>query len=98
MTTAAIKHLRAQKAFIGTAAVHKDGLYIDRDLELPTKRALIKAADHIVVVATSSKMNHSALVHLMEFDSVNTLVTDAPPPPEIARALTHAKVEVIVAD
>lgn len=98
MTTAAVSRLRAQKAFIGTAGVHENGLYVDRDLELPTKRALIGAAEHVVVVATRNKMNHSALVHLSDFGAVDTLVTDAPPPPVISEALANANVAVIVAD
>ncbi|MDQ0213481.1 DeoR/GlpR family DNA-binding transcription regulator [Arthrobacter bambusae] len=98
MTVAAVTRLRAQKTFLGVAALHADGLYVDRDLELPVKRALIRAADHVVVVATSGKMNHPAIVHLMDFDAVDTLVTEAPLPPAIAKALAGANVRVITAD
>jgi DeoR/GlpR family transcriptional regulator of sugar metabolism len=94
----AIGRLRAQKAFIGAAAVRVDGLYVDRDLEVSTKRALIGAADQVIVVATSGKMDHPAVVHLMDFAAVDVLVTDAPPPAEIARALDHAGVTVLVAE
>ncbi|MGM9471343.1 DeoR/GlpR family DNA-binding transcription regulator [Pseudarthrobacter sp. YS3] len=97
MTLAAVNHLRAQKAFMGVAALHADGLYVDRDLELPVKRALIQAADEVIVVATSGKMNHSAIVHLMDFNAVDVLVTDAPVPAAIAKALERASVRVIVA-
>ncbi|WAH98243.1 hypothetical protein [Arthrobacter sp. MMS18-M83] len=82
----------------GIEALHADGLYVDRDLELPVKRALIRAADHVVVVATSGKMNHLAIVHLMDFDAVDTLVTDSPLPPAIAKALARANVRVVTAD
>lgn len=98
MTVAAAKKLRAQIAFVGVAALHVDGLYVDRDLELGTKRALINAADRTVVVATASKMNHPAIVHLMDFEQVDTLVTDTQPPAPISRALAAANVQVIVAE
>jgi DeoR/GlpR family transcriptional regulator of sugar metabolism len=97
MAVASISRLRAQKAFIGAAAVRPDGLYVDRDLELAAKRALIRAADEVIVVATVGKMNHSAVVHLMDFSPVDLLVTDAEPPQEIAAALDQAGVKVLVA-
>ncbi|WP_336856484.1 DeoR/GlpR family DNA-binding transcription regulator [Sinomonas albida] len=97
MAVASISRLRAQKAFIGAAAVRPDGLYVDRDLELAAKRALIRAADQVIVVATAGKMGHSALVHLMDFSPVDILVTDAPPPPEITAALDESGVEVVIA-
>lgn len=98
LTVAALKGLRAKTAFIGTAAVCADGVYIDRDLELPTKRAIIGASERVVVVATASKMNKSALVHLTDFGVIDVLVTDAPVPSDVAAAAAKAGVEIVVAD
>jgi DeoR family fructose operon transcriptional repressor len=98
MTVSALNGLRAQSAFIGASGVTSKGLYIDRDLELPTKRAIIDASDRVILVATSSKMNRSALVHLSDFTAIDVLVTDAPLPADIADATGRADVEVIVAD
>lgn len=97
MAVASISRLRAQKAFIGAAAVRPDGLYVERDLELAAKRALIGSADQVIVVATAGKMGRSALVHLMDFSPVDVLVTDAPPPPQISAALDESGVEVVIA-
>ncbi|WP_308196921.1 DeoR/GlpR family DNA-binding transcription regulator [Sinomonas terrae] len=97
MAVAATARLRAQKAFIGAAAVRPDGLYVDRDLELAAKRSLIRSADQVIVVAAAGKMGRSALVHLMDFSPVDVLVTDAPPPAEIAAALEESGVELVVA-
>lgn len=98
MTVAALRGLRAKTAFVGAAAVCADGVYIDRDLELPTKRAIIDASERVVVVATASKMNKSALVHLTDFAVVDVLVTDAPVPSDVAAAAAKSGVEIIVAD
>ena len=38
-----------------------------------------------------------SLVRVSGFEAVDTLVTDAPPPAEIADALKAAKVEVVLA-
>jgi DeoR/GlpR family transcriptional regulator of sugar metabolism len=98
MTRAAVEGLRAQTAFIGVSGVHENAFYIERDVERPTKLALMNAADRVVVVATHEKMNRSALVRLADFSSVDILVTDAPPPPDIRKALAAASVELIIAE
>ena len=97
MTIAAVEGLRAQTAFIGVSGVHANALYIERDVERPTKLALMNAADRVVVLATSDKMNRSALIRLTDFSAVDVLVTDSPPPPGIRRALRAASVELIIA-
>ncbi|WP_370450318.1 DeoR/GlpR family DNA-binding transcription regulator [Cryobacterium sp. TMS1-20-1] len=97
MTRAAVEGLRAQIAFIGVSGVHENSFYIERDVERPTKLALMEAAEQVVVVATHDKINRSALVRLMDFSSVDILVTDAPPPADIRQALRAAAVELIIA-
>lgn len=88
--------LRAETAFIGIAGVNAHGLYIERNLELSTKRAIMAAADRVVLVAASSKMGRSDLVRLGDFSDIDVLVTDQEPPDAIASALAAADVEVVV--
>lgn len=97
MTTTATEGLRAKTAFIGVSGIHDGAFYIERDLERSVKLALMAAAERIVVVATYQKMQRSALSRLMAFNDVDILVTDAPPPPEIAEALAAASVQLMVA-
>ena len=98
ITIAALEGLRAQTAFIGVSGVHDESFYIERDIERPTKLALMGAAERVVVVATHGKMNRSALVRLVDFSAVDVLVTDAAPPPDIRAALRAGSVELIVAE
>ncbi|MCO4256050.1 DeoR/GlpR family DNA-binding transcription regulator [Pseudarthrobacter cellobiosi] len=97
MTTTAAEGLRARTAFIGVSGIHDEAFYIERDLERSTKIALMAAAERVVVVATHQKMQRSALARLTAFSDVDVLVTDAPPPLEIAEALEAASVQLIVA-
>lgn len=92
-----LEGLRAEIAFVGIAGVDESGLYIERNLELLTKRAFMAASDRVVLVAASSKMGRSDLVRLGDFADIDVLVTDAPPPESIAAAMAKAGVEVIVA-
>lgn len=97
MTITATEGLRAKTAFIGVSGIHDEAFYIERDLERATKVALMAAAERVVVVATHQKMQRSALARLTAFKEVDILVTDAPPPSDIADALKAASVQLIVA-
>lgn len=97
MTIQNMSRLRAEIAFIGAAGVTAQGAFIERNLEMPTKLAIMDATDRVVLVATSAKMGSSSLVHLCAFDAIDALVTDAPPPEEIREALDAAGVETIIA-
>lgn len=96
LAIANLEGLRAETAFMGIAGVNAHGLYIERNLELSTKRAIMAASDRVVLVAASSKMGRSDLVRLGDFHDIDVLVTDHEPPAAISAALADADVEVIV--
>ena len=93
----ALSRLHAETAFVGAAAVNVPGLYIERNLELRTKRAIFAASDRVVAVVTSSKMGRTDLVHLGGFSDIDILVTDAEPPADIAAQLAADGVEIRIA-
>lgn len=97
-TVSSLRGLRADVAVIGAAAVDLDGLYADRALEVPTKRALLEHGARTVLVVTADKLSSSAPVRMGQLDDVDCLVTDAPVTGAMAEALEAAGVEVIVAD
>lgn len=97
LTVSNIAVLRAETAFIGAAAVNHEGLYIERNLELRTKRALMSAADRVVLAVTASKMSSSELVHLCDFTPIHLVVTDAPPPEPIQRSMSASGTDLLIA-
>lgn len=97
MAIANLEGLRAETAFIGIAGVDEHGLYIERNHELSTKRAIMAASDRVVLVAASSKMGRSDLVRLGGYEDIDMLVTDEAPPAPITDALARADVDVILA-
>ncbi|GAB3185017.1 DeoR/GlpR family DNA-binding transcription regulator [Nesterenkonia halophila] len=92
-----LRRLRAEVAIIGTAAMNEHGIYIERNLELSTKLALMDAADQRVLVVTHDKMGSSELVYLCGLDRIDIVVTDADPPEKMATALHDHGVRTIVA-
>jgi DeoR family transcriptional regulator, glycerol-3-phosphate regulon repressor len=63
--------------------------------EAQIARAMIDRCKSLVVLANSEKMGRKALYQMIGFTEVDKLVTEAPPPPKIARALLQADVEVV---
>lgn len=92
-----IDRLRLRIAFVGAGGADDRGLYVAADIERPTKRALMRGADQVVVLLDSSKFDSSAPVRLCTWDEVDILITDTEPSLIMNRMLRDAAVEVILA-
>lgn len=68
--------LHVQKAVLSTAAISDGGFYNSNLLLVEMKRAVMKAADEVIVVADSTKFGHKSLTHLCGWDQVDYLVVD----------------------
>lgn len=88
----------AGKLFLATAGVSVEaGLTYPSFADLPIKRAMVKAASEVVLVADSSKINNNSFTRLGGLDLVNTFVTDGGLSDKDANALEQAGVRVIIA-
>src|SRR6185437_10792068 len=75
--------LRVDVAFIGTNGISiRHGLSTPDIDEAAAKRAMVRAANYVVVVTDSSKVGHEDMVSFAPITSVDTLITDS----EIAEA------------
>lgn len=97
-TVSALADLRADLLFLGTNGITPGhGLTTpDRD-EAATKRALVRSARRVVLVADSSKIGPELAVRFATLDDVDTLVTDDGVTEDDLAALRAADVEVVVA-
>ena len=70
--------LRVDIAFIGTNAISvRHGLSTPDGDEAAVKRAMVKAANYVVVAADSSKVGREDFVSFAPISSVDTLITDS---------------------
>lgn len=94
-----VSQFRVRTAFLSAGAVDAvDGL-TDFDMdEAQFSRALIDAAERVIVVADHSKFGKRALVRACELDRIDMLITDAAPPDDLAERLDKAGVVVEVAE
>lgn len=92
------KGLFAQKLFLATAALDLTaGLTYPALSDIVVKRAMIAAAERVILVADSSKIGMRAFSALCGLDAIHILVTDAGISAADHAAITAAGVEVIVA-
>ena len=97
MTVQAAAGLRVRVLFLGAVAVDGRGVYVHTDVEVGVKRALMDIADEVVLLVDSLKFAATAPVKLADLDRLTTLVTDSPPGPALAHALSSAGVSLLVA-
>ncbi|MCV7151666.1 DeoR/GlpR family DNA-binding transcription regulator [Mycolicibacterium pyrenivorans] len=90
--------LRVDIAFIGTNAISlRHGLSTPDSDEAAVKRAMVRAANYVVVAADSSKVGREDFVSFAPITSVDTLITDPEISPADSAELSEQGVEVICA-
>lgn len=94
----ALDTLRVDVAFIGTNGISvRHGLSTPDSEEAAVKRAMVNAANFVVVAADSSKVGREDLISFAPIGSVDALITDAGIDPAQRDLLTEQGVEVVVA-
>lgn len=90
--------LFVQKLFLATAAIDLEaGLTYPALSDIPVKRAMIEAAEKVILVADSSKIGQRSFTALGGIELVHLLVTDAGIRDEDRAAIEAAGVEILVA-
>jgi DeoR family transcriptional regulator, fructose operon transcriptional repressor len=68
--------LNVRRAVISVAGINQKGFYNSNALLVETERAMMKAADEVIVVADSTKFGHASLSHLCGLGEIHTVVVD----------------------
>lgn len=90
--------LRCDLAIISVGAVTESGYSTSNLNEAIMMGEMISRASRVAILADSSKFGVPLFAQIADLDRADYLVTDAPPPPELADALRSAGVRVMVAD
>jgi DeoR/GlpR family transcriptional regulator of sugar metabolism len=90
--------INVDTAILGVGGISKSGLSTSILEEAAMMISMVNAARRVIVLADSTKLNRSVFAHIVALDQVNILVTNAPPPDELASALAEYGVEVSIAD
>jgi len=98
VATAFVRQFRVRLAFLSMAAIDAvDGLMDYHLSEAEFSRVVMERAERTIVVADGSKFGTRALVRVAGLAAVDTLITEAPPPPPFDSLLAEAGIAVVIA-
>ncbi|HLT84388.1 MAG TPA: DeoR/GlpR family DNA-binding transcription regulator [Phototrophicaceae bacterium] len=98
LTTQVLERVRVDVAFLGTNGVTEEhGFSTPDSEEAAVKRALVRAARRVVVLADATKIGRDTTVSFADLADVDVLVTDSQPNGAMMRAFAAHGVEVVVA-
>jgi DeoR/GlpR family transcriptional regulator of sugar metabolism len=96
LTEDCVRQVRAGRLFMGTSGVRSDGTVVDTTaVEVPGRRAMIAAADQVVLVADESKFPGSGYATVCGPEALDVVVTTERADPGTLGALRDSGVEVI---
>ncbi|MQX37690.1 DeoR/GlpR family DNA-binding transcription regulator [Roseospira navarrensis] len=94
-----LRQFRVDHAVLSVAAIDAvEGFLLFDMQEAEFSRAVIARAGRAIVAADATKFGRTAPIRIADPDVFHTLVTDAPPPPDIAAMLNGAGVSTVIAD
>lgn len=97
-TVQALESLRVDVAFLGTNAISLEhGFSTPDPEEAAVKRALVNAAQRVVVLSDSTKFGRDATVSFAQIADVDVLVTDRDVSDDVRDAISGQGVEVVEA-
>ncbi len=92
-----IGQFRVDIGLIGISGIEADGTLRDFDYrEVKVAQAIMRASRQVWLVADHSKFNRPAMVEVGRLDQVDSLFTDAAPPPAFATLMADAGVGCVV--
>jgi DeoR/GlpR family transcriptional regulator of sugar metabolism len=93
-----LARLNVRKTVLSVAAINERGFYNSNLLLVETERAMMQAAEEVIVVADSTKFGHQSLAHLCPLDAVQYLVVDDEISPQWRERMSSAGVELVIAN
>lgn len=98
LTEESLRQLRADVLLLGTSGIRRSGHSVDTVAEeVGVKRAMISAADEVVMLADAAKFPGSGTATVCDVTAYHHLITDTPLEEETHAALVHGGVTVELA-
>jgi DeoR/GlpR family transcriptional regulator of sugar metabolism len=89
--------LNVQKVFLGTQALDLEDGLTDTTLEIAqVKRAMIKAAKEVYLLADSTKWDHTGFIKVASLEGIDALITDEKFPASARTALEHLGIRLVL--
>ncbi|MBP86406.1 MAG: DeoR family transcriptional regulator [Planctomycetaceae bacterium] len=92
-----LRTLNVRRAVLSVAGINDKGYYNSNLLLVETERAMMEAADEVIVVADSTKFGRTSLAHIAAIGDVDVLVVDNEIPEDWRSKVIATNVKLIVA-
>ena len=92
-----LRMVRVRKSILGAAGINDEGFFNNNLLLVETERAMMEAADEVILVADSSKFGRQSLTHLCALGEVDYLVVDGGISQQWRNKIITAGVRLLVA-
>ena len=92
-----LQRLNVRRTILSVGGVNERGFFNSNLLLVETERAMMLAAEEVIVVADSTKLGHQSLAHLCPLENVQHLVVDDEISTEWRKRVTEAGVQLHVA-
>jgi len=92
-----LKHLNVRRTIVSTGGVTERGFFNSNLLLVETERAMMNAADEVIIMADSTKFGHQSLAHTCELSRVDRIVVDDALDKTWQKILTDADIELSLA-
>jgi DeoR family fructose operon transcriptional repressor len=89
--------LNVRRTVLSVGGVNDRGFYNSNMLLVETERAMMQAAEEVIVLADSTKFGHQSLTHLCPLDAIDILVVDNEISEDWRSKVTAAGVKLLVA-
>lgn len=90
--------LNVRRTILSAAGINDRGLFNSNVLLVETEKAMLAAAEEVIVVADSTKFGHQGLAHLCPLSEIDCLVADEAISRAWRRKIEAADVRLIVAE
>ena len=90
--------VRVRKAILSVAGINDEGCFNNNLLLVETERAMMDAADEVIVVADSTKFGHHSLGHVCPLKDIDQLVVDDGITAEWRENVAAAGVRLLIAE
>jgi len=92
-----LESLNVRRAVLSVAGINERGGFNSNLLLVETERAMMNAAEEVIVVADSTKFGHTSLAHSFDLTDIDILVTDHEISSDWKERLTGAGVRLVIA-
>src|ERR1019366_7227377 len=97
LTIRMLEDIHVHQTIMSVGGITAEGLFNSNLLLVETERAMMRAADEVVVLADHTKLGQKALAFLCELPAIDTLIVDRGVKPEQRTLIAQGEVKLIVA-